>query len=175
MNITQAKLIVGFRTRHILPENCAALEVMNTLYGAGTTSKLFMNVREKLSLCYYCASRYSRHMGLLLVDSGVLESNAEPAEREIRAQLAAIAEGDFTDDELQQARLYLSNSFRGAGGSVGSLTAYWLSEIASGTMRSPDAAALEFEGVTRQDVEHAAAGWRTDTVYLLAPQEGQQT
>ena len=56
-----------------------AARLMNALLGGTPHSLLFRNVREKLSLCYYCASSYDRLKGLLLIDSGVEEQNAEKA------------------------------------------------------------------------------------------------
>ncbi len=168
MNITQAKLIMGYRTTRLLPGDLKAFEVMRSLFGGSTTSKLFTNVREKLSLCYYCAAIYNKFLGLLMVDSGVLEENVEKAREAIDAQLKAIADGDFSDTDVAGAKLYLQNVYRTTEGSLHQLTAYWLSEILADTMRSPDSAADSFDEVTRAQIIDAAKSCWLDTVYLLA-------
>jgi len=171
MNITQAKLIMGYRTTDILPGDLRAFEVMRSLFGGSTTSKLFSNVREKLSLCYYCSASYNKFLGLLMVDSGVLEENVRKAREAIDAQLKAIGDGDFTDADIEGAKLYLQNIYRSTEGSLQQLSAYWLSEILAGTMRSPNGAADSFDAVTRDQVIAAAKSCWLDTVYLLAGQK----
>ncbi len=168
MNITQAKLIMGYRTAQLLPGDLRAFEVMRSLFGGSTTSKLFSNVREKLSLCYYCSASYNKFLGLLMVDSGVLEENVEKAREAIDAQLKAITDGDFSDADVAGAKLYLQNVYRTTEGSLHQLSAYWLSEILAGTMRSPNRAADSFDEVTREQIIAAAKSCWLDTVYLLA-------
>ena len=54
MDVSQGKLVMGFTTEtHFDDEDSYALTVFNSVYGSGAHSKLFNNVREKLSLAYY--------------------------------------------------------------------------------------------------------------------------
>ena len=54
MDVTQGKLVLGFRLGECMEDpDIPAIRVFNAVYGSGATSKLFLNVREKLSLCYY--------------------------------------------------------------------------------------------------------------------------
>ena len=48
MDVSQGKLGIGFRTDS---RDMAATMVMNSMFGGTSNSKLFLNVREKLSLC----------------------------------------------------------------------------------------------------------------------------
>ena len=71
MDVSQGKLVMGFRLGECMEEpDVAAIHVFNSVYGSGSTSKLFMNVREKLSLCYYASSSVDTHKGLMLISSG---------------------------------------------------------------------------------------------------------
>lgn len=56
MDVVQGKLCMGFST-DIKPTDSdyPALMVANSIFGGGAHSKLFNNVREKLSLCYYAS------------------------------------------------------------------------------------------------------------------------
>ena len=75
--------MLGFRAGTAEPDgDVAAARLMNALLGGTPHSLLFRNVREKLSLCYYCASSYDRLKGILLVDSGVDGQNAGRAKEE---------------------------------------------------------------------------------------------
>ena len=67
--------------------------LFNAIYGGTTTSKLFLHVREKLSLCYFANSSLAQNKGILQVYSGVEFANFQKAEEEILAQLAACQEG----------------------------------------------------------------------------------
>ena len=113
MEVAQCKLVLGFRAgRSSADEDVMATRLMSALFGGTPSSKLFLNVREKLSLCYYCSSRFERNKGLLLVESGVEYKNIEKAKKEILAQLGEIQKGNITDEELEAAKLYMANSFR---------------------------------------------------------------
>ena len=69
MDVTQGKLGMGFRLRQ--RRHPPPLLLGNTLFGGTSNSKLFLNVREKLSLCYYASSAYHRQKGLITVSSGI--------------------------------------------------------------------------------------------------------
>ena len=63
---------MGFRTGTATPdEGVPATRLMAALFGGTPNSKLFLNVREKLSLCYYCSASYNSMKGIMLVQSGV--------------------------------------------------------------------------------------------------------
>ena len=104
MNVAQAKLVIGWRLGEAMEEpDPAALRVFSSLFGGGSTaSKLFVNVREKLSLCYFASSLCDAHKGVLLAYAGTDAERVEEAKDEILAQLAAIARGCECDIESGQ-------------------------------------------------------------------------
>ena len=116
MDVTQGKLGMGFSCTS---EDTAALLMGNTLFGGSSNSKLFLNVREKLSLCYYASSLYHRQKGIITVSSGIEFQNYQRAYDEIMAQLAAVQQGELEDWELEGARSTLLNSLRHGGGFPG--------------------------------------------------------
>ena len=122
MAVTQGKLVLGYRLGECMEEpDIAALFVFNAVFGSGVTSKLFMNVREKLSLCYYAGSTVDTHKGLMLVSSGVDFDKADAAKAEIFAQLDAVKRGDITDEELDAARRSVASDLRSFLDSQGEL------------------------------------------------------
>ena len=97
MDVTQGKLVLGFRLGECMEEpDIPALYVFNAVYGSGATSKLFMNVREKLSLCYYASSAVYLHKGIMLVSSGIEFDKLDAARDEILAQLDSVRRGEIT-------------------------------------------------------------------------------
>ena len=67
MDVSQGKLAMGWRTGGITvwEEDCPALAVCSAVFGGTSMSKLFMNVRERLSLCYYASSALEKQKGLM--------------------------------------------------------------------------------------------------------------
>ena len=168
MNVAQSKLVLGFRTG-VAPsdDSLNAMRLMISLYGGTPSSKLFLNVREKMSLCYYCAARPNVSKGIAFVDCGVEHQNIEKAKTEILNQLDHIREGDFTDEDFQYAKLSMVNTFRSAGDSASSIEGWYLSQVLYGTERSPEMEAEEIASVSREAVIAAAKQMQLDTVYLL--------
>lgn len=166
MPVTQSKLVLGFKTDC---ENYPALYVMSSIYGGTTTSKLFTNVRERLSLCYYCWSGVDRYKGALLVKSGVEKENTERVTEEIISQLEAIQKGNFSDTEIEHAKMYRKNGLRTYNDDYRSIAAWYLMCIYNDDIKSPEDSIEESERVTREEIIEAARSVKLDTVYALTP------
>lgn len=174
LDVTQGKLTLGWRTGGVTirSEEYPALLVLNDIYGGTTTSKLFMNVRERLSLCYYASSILDIQKGLMLVSSGIEFDKAEQAKEEILAQLQACVDGDFTDQELEAARRAVVSRLTTYEDSQGLLEAYWQARVAAGVSQKPDELARAVEQVTAEQVIRAAGKLALDAVYFLKGKEG---
>jgi predicted Zn-dependent peptidase len=144
---------------------------MSNLYGGTISSKLFLNVREKLSLCYVCWSRVSKEKGLMYVRCGVSEDNIEKAKAEILAQLDLVREGDFTDDDFTAALLYEQNNIKTVNDSLGSLTGWYIKLIYTGEIKSPEESLADYDIITRRDIIEAAKSMELDTIYILSGED----
>lgn len=175
MDVTQGKLVMGFRTGTTLAGRLyPAAVVANALFGGTPTSKLFMNVREKLSLCYYASSALDKHKGVMLIQSGVSFADFDRAEQEILAQLEAVRRGDFTEEELDAAKKSVASAYRTAQDSQALQEDYWLSQSMAEIQISPAELAALLEEVTREQVIEAVQSWQLDCVYCLkGPEEGE--
>ena len=170
MDVSQGKLVMGFCTDCVGSEReTAFLTVFADLFGGGPYSKLFANVREKLSLCYYCAARPNRNKGYILVDCGVESENAEKAENEILNQLNELKKGNFTDEELNFAISSIKDSLACLNDSEASLDG-WYAMRPFGEPISPEEFISLIEKVTKEDIIKAAGLYRLDTVYKIMPQ-----
>lgn len=167
MDLNQSKMNIGFRLGEYAFKNGAACRLFNVLYGGSASSKLFMNVREKLSLCYYCSSAIDRLKNVMFVISGVEADRFEDARDEVMAQLKAVADGDFTDEEFENAKNYLIDSIRGAYDSQSLLASILLYGTLRGELKTPEEDMAEISNVTRSEVISVAKGISLDTVYLL--------
>lgn len=170
--ITQGKLNIGYRTNtRIGDKDYLSLLVFNGMFGGYAHSKLFMNVREKESLCYYCASRLENYKGLMYVYSGIESQNYEKALKIIDAQLKDMQEGRFTEKEIDLAKKSLINS------KLESL------DLASGMMAHealnallPEALTVEewiskINAVTAEDIKRVALKIEEDAIFFLTGKE----
>ena len=172
LDVTQGKLTMGFRAgADVWSEQYPALVLANAIYGGTTTSRLFLNVREKLSLCYYASSQLEKFKGVMLVSSGVEFDQFAPARDEILAQLAACKAGDFEDWELEGARRSVVGALKSAMDAQGRLEDFWLGQVVAGLTEGPDALAGRVEQVTREQVVRALNTLELDTVYFLKGKE----
>ena len=173
-DVSQSKLCIGFKTGEGLGSSLVnATRVMIAILGGSPTSKLFVNVRETMQLCYYCSAHFERSKGALIIDSGVDKDNIEKAKEAIIDQVRQLQQGDFTDEEMDFAKLSLQNSFRSAEESDFGLQRYFLSALAmGGKLCMPSEQIGGIMSVTREDVMKAAQLLNLDTVYLLTSLEG---
>ncbi len=168
MSVTQGKLVMGFRLGECMEEpDLAAIYVFNAVYGSGVTSKLFMNVREKLSLCYYASSTVDTHKGIMLVSSGVDFDKVDEAKSEILAQLEAVKSGDISDEELEAARRSVASDLLACLDSQGELEGFYLANTIDGLEFSPDELAALVCDVSREDVIKIASSVVLDAEYFL--------
>ena len=167
--VGQGKLSLGFRTGG----NCMtggdplAYWVFQVLYGGSTSSKLFLNVREKKSLCYYASAQFVSLKGVMLVNSGIENDAFETARDEILRQLQLCKDGDISPDEIESARKTLTGAWRAMLDEPMQLERYWLMQAIAGTLLTPEERIEALKGVTRERVVAAAGATALDTVYFM--------
>ncbi len=168
MEVTQGKLSMGFVTPITNRDaDFAAMQVLNTLFGAGMTSKLFMQVREKHSLCYSIGSGYYGSKGILTVSAGIDFDKEEQVRQQIFCQLDACRDGDITPEELRAAKEAIVSGLRGVHDSPGSIEGYETTAAIGGLCLTVEQYRNAVEQVTAQQVADAAKTLRYRTGYFL--------
>ena len=168
MDVAQGNLCMGFTTP-ITNRNpqFPAMQLLNTLYGGGMTSKLFQNVREKQSLCYSVSSGYYAAKGVMTVYAGIDPDTEHAARGEILGQLEACRAGDITPGELTAAREALASSLRAVHDSPGAIESYYAPGALSGPGLTPEAYMDALNQVTLSDVTAAANTLKLHTTFFL--------
>lgn len=168
MDITQSQLCMGFVTpvTNQSPD-FAAMQVLNTVFGGGMTSKLFMNVREKMSLCYSIGSGYYSTKGILTVAAGIDADREETARQQILAQLEACKNAEISSEELEAAREAIISSLRSVHDSPGAIEGFYSTSVLSDLPLSVQQYRQAVEAVTAQDVSRAANTLTLHTTYFL--------
>ncbi len=168
IDVVQSKLILGFRTECANPdERVEAVKLMSAVLGGTAHSKLFNNVREKLSLCYYCVSSYDPVKGIMTIESGVQKENIEKTKQAVLAELEEMKKGNITDEELESAKLSMSNSYLTSVDSSAGTQGWYLAQVLRGTERTPQQQAEIIGAITKEEVAAAANRLTLDTVYVL--------
>ncbi len=170
LDVNQSKMVLSFKTES---DDRYALKLLSMIYGETPVSKLFMNVREKMSLCYYCASRLVSSKKALFVDSGVEKSNIEKAEAEMLRQLDEIRAGNFTDDELTNALVSIENALMTIGDTPSSYSMWYFERFCEGNIITPTQQLEEYKSVTRERIIEAAKSLKLDSVYLMLNKEAK--
>lgn len=168
MPLAQSKLAMGFRASPAADaEPLAGMLVFAVLYGGGSNCKLFANVREQKSLCYYANAVYDKYQGALRVNSGIAAENYDAAKDEILRQLSDCAEGRFTESELDAAKRLLLSQLQADLDTPGRLDEFWLGQAVLGRSYGMEALKDAVERVTAAQVRRAAESTILDTVFFL--------
>ena len=166
--LSQSKLVLGLRTAYFKNDrDCLANSVMSAVLGGTPTSKLFLNVREKESLCYYCVSRVDNNKGIMLIDSGVESENIQRTEESVLRQLELLKKGEITDGELEEAKLAIKNSLMSSLDSLSAMQGFYIGGILREGQLTPSSAAKAVDDITKERVTELANQVELDTVYAL--------
>ncbi len=168
MDVTQGQLVLGYRLGECMEDlDLPAVLVFNAVFGSGVTSKLFMNVREKLSLCYYSYSTIERCKGLMFVLSGIDFEKYEEAKAEILHQLDEVIHGNISEDELSWAKAGVASDLSALTDNQHDLEAFYSRAIVEGASYQPDELSCLVGDVSKEDVIRIAKSVELDMIYFL--------
>lgn len=168
MPLCQSRLVLGFRTDVTLSHPLApATSFLNTVFGGSAASKLFLNVREKRSICYHCSSSFDAYKGALFAESGISAERREEAELAIRAEFEAILRGDISDTEWNAAKRTHEFFMKQALDHPSSISAFYMGRALIGFEETLEQRKDAFARITREDVAMAAARLGEGAVFFL--------
>lgn len=174
LDVNQGKLAMGFRTSvNINSPLYYSLLVGNSIFGSGAHSKLFNNVREKMSLCYYAYSRLDKYNSLMLVGSGIEFDKFEKTRDAVLNELDCVKKGDFTDNELETAKEYIISTNKSLEDNPSMLADYYMGLRFTPDLLSLDEVSEKVKTVTREDIIEAFSNVELDTVYFLSGKESK--
>lgn len=175
LNVKQGKLVIGFRV-NMKPDDklTPAMRTFCDVFGGGPYSKLFANVREKMSLCYYCSARYTKLKSYIMIQCGCNEENMDKAVREILNQLEEIKNGNF-DEEFNSSKIGLRDAILSVNDTPELIENWYSNQLTVKSIKSPEESAQENDAVTKEQVMHCATLLKLDTIYKLsAPKEDEE-
>ncbi|WP_304340751.1 EF-P 5-aminopentanol modification-associated protein YfmF [Metaclostridioides mangenotii] len=169
MDITQGKLVMGYRANVDYMDNDKyySLVVGNSVFGGGAHSKLFNNVREKESLCYYVYSSVEKYKSIMFVSSGIEAQNYEKAVKIIKEQLEDLKNGKITDQEISNSKSALINSAKSVTDNIGGMSEFSFAQSLAKTNSTVEDLIKSIDKVTVDDIVNAVKDIELDTVYFL--------
>ena len=168
LTVNQSKLVLGFKSHS---DDDAALVLLQKIFGGTTSSKLFQNVREKMSLCYYCSAARNDLKGIMLVNSGVENENIEKTKNAVIEQLEEIKNGNFTDEDINFAEMVIKNDFKSVADSAGNVSNWYFDCIRKNDIITPEEKLERYLGVSKERIIAAAKSMVLDSVYVLTGNE----
>lgn len=167
MQITQGKLILGLDILENKKESKYWASVYNVILGGSSNSKMFQNVREKASLAYTAGSVYLRQKDNIFIKAGIDIPNYKKAVELIKEQLTQMKNGDFPDQEIENAKLIISTSIESIPESQDSEITYYLSQELSDEFVSIEDYVKNIKSVTREQIIDIANKIQINTIYFL--------
>lgn len=168
MNIVQGKVCLFYTSeRKLTEEERYHMLVASAIYGGTASSRLFKNVREKQSLCYYCAAAYNGFTGSMRVDSGVEHQNCDKVVEAVQKELEELISGEITEKEIAETKLVLLNSLDAVQDGLHGLEAWYLNEAIRGTWTAPELVKEKVQAVTAQQIKDVLSLLHLNVVYKL--------
>ncbi len=170
MPVSQGKLAMCFSTGCCISadsDDYYAALLLNEIFGGSASSKLFLNVREKMSLCYYCSSSYSTYSGIMTVSSGIEVKNLNSVKKAILEQLEQIKSGNITEDELYAAKRSILNSYKQLYDSPFDLQAFYSGRMMFGIADTIDDCIQKLSSVKLCDIVKLARGTKLDALFFV--------
>ncbi len=167
MEVTQGKLILGLDVNILDKDARYKIMIYNSLLGGSANSKLFQNVREKASLAYTASSSYYRFKNNIFINCGIDIPNYQKALEIIKKQIEDMKNGDFTDEEIENAKNGIIASIKTIDDEQDTEITYYFGQELSGTKTSLEEYIENIQKVNKADVLEVAKQISINTIYFL--------
>lgn len=169
MDISQGKLIIGYRTNVDFADvnKYYSLVVASNILGGGPHSKMFINIREKESLCYYIYSSIEKYKSILFISSGIEFDNYDKTVQLVKKQIESLRNGEISNYELESSKSALVSSMQSLSDSIGGLSDFYFAQDMSKTNSTVEEIINYVSNVTIEDIVNALSDIELDTVYFL--------
>lgn len=166
-DVMQGKLVIGVDINYNQQDSKYAMCLYNVILGESATSKLFQNVREKAGLAYTARSNYVRQKNNIFIRCGIEIENYDKAVEIIKEQLEAMKNGDFTEEEIQNAKKYMISGIKTVADEQDSELTYYLGQELSGKLTSFEEYMDKINAVTKEEIQEIANNINVNTIYFL--------
>lgn len=173
MEVSQSRLGMGFYAKqvHYGEKSYATYLVLCRLLGEGADALLFRTLREEQNLCYDVGASVYPLTGLLFVQMGIQEKDAEASVKGVLEAVEQLWKTPVSPKKLQEAKTTLIQEYEGISDSPWAIANFVADGILMETGEDLDEFITEIKGVTTKDIAKLAKNMRVQTIYLLANKE----
>ncbi len=168
MNISQGKLVIGLDILEKKDNFIATALVYNAILGDGANSMLFQNVREKEGLAYSARSSFIKQKSNIFIRCGIEIENYKKALDKIKVQLDNIKNGKFSDEDIENAKIYLISGIKTIEEEQDTEIVYYIGQEISNTHKSVQKYIEDIKSVSKEDIIAIANSIQINTIYFLA-------
>lgn len=167
MDVTQGKLVIGIDLDVDNEDFRYNVMIYNSILGGSANSKLFQNVREKASLAYTASSSYYRFKNNIFINCGIEIQNYDKALEIIKKQIEDMKKGDFTEEEVEDAKQGIIASIKTIDDEQDTEITYFFGQELSNNKCDIEQYISKISEVTKDDVIDIANKVSINTVYFL--------
>ncbi len=166
-DVTQGKLVIGLDIDYYKKNSKYAMCIYNVILGESATSKMFQNVREKAGLAYSARSTYVRQKNNIFIRAGIEIKNYSKALEIIKEQLEDMKNGKFSDEEIENAKKYMTSGIKTVQDEQDSEITYYMGQELSKTLLTFKEYMDKINSVTREEILEIAKNIHINTIYFL--------
>lgn len=167
MRISQGKLVIGLDINEDTKNSKYVAIVYNAILGGTPTSKMFQNVREKASLAYTASSSYLKQKNNIFIRCGIEVQNYEKTVEIIKKQLEDMKNGNFTDEEINNAKTNIIATIKSIPDEQDTEITYYFGQELSEIKMNFEEYEKNVKVVTKQDIINLANKIKINTIYFL--------
>ena len=166
-NNNQSNLVIGCKLNDLTNfEMNYVLTIYNIIFGSGADSKLFKNIREENSLCYYVTSSVNKLDNLLFIRSGISKNNFDKVIELINKNMELMSKGEFSDEDITKAKeAYLSFVDEIKDNDDAIIETYIAHDILG--IDLIDERKEQIIKISKEDIINVSKKIKMDTIYLL--------
>lgn len=168
MDVVQGKLVLGYDVKvPLTAKSFYTMLVYNAILGSSSNSKLFQNVREKASLAYTIRSSYIKHKGILMISAGIESGKYEKALELTKIQVDDMKKGNFTDDDIIDAKVFLENLFTSCLDDQTTMIELGIGQFVAGVNDNIEEMIDNIKKVSKEEIIQIANEIKLEMVYYL--------
>ena len=174
-NFVQTNLIMIYNLVSVDKKDLQILPyIFNNIFGNGSlNSKLFKTLREENSLCYGVGCMYLRFDGLLVVKTSLAQENVAKAIKLIKKCLNEMIKGNFTDEELKEAKESAIFSVKMSEDYIGSVLNNYIFNYYD-DFKLPEERIKVIKQVSKEDIISLAKSLKLNTIYTLEEESHEE-
>ena len=172
LDVKQGKLVLGlditFSEEDLKDKDLRfQAKIYNSILGGSANSKLFQNVREKASLAYTANSSYVMYRSNIFINCGIEIENYEKTLDIIRKQIEDMKNGNFTEDDMENAKKGIISSMTSIEDEQDTAVIYFFGQqLTDSNVQIPEYIE-KIKNVTKEQIINIANKIQVNTVYFL--------